>query len=932
MALLLLSGCVKDSLFDIFKSNESELVVSVDIPEPTVMKTRAGITGGLIESLYVLMFDKNGLFLSRHKGELVASGNYANYRFKDIPMNDDGDSRILHFVANATWTNFSDAASIGKSESEIIPSITVTGDIVAYWQRVVVANGMPGPKGTTIDLSETIHLLRNVAKISVKNLTNEPTSTKYITNISYTIGQYIDKGTVAPYSPSTGEFDKEAVTEPDGTLVSIREDESEFVAAQDGSNGEISVPKYIYERKNSVAQSQTYIIIKGYFQTELVSNNTTVPCYYKIDLADKEATQLLDLQRNYHYIVTINDAAKAGYSTLADAMNNAASNNINASVAVSEYTAISDGQDILRMEKAVFSFVRANQDFSISYAYVDGITGATNNAGVNISLTQDASQPVVDANGISYTTTNGATITGRTASFVPPTDIYQATVTLQKNSLTRKVLLRLRSPMNFLNLTATPNPIASGVGQIVNLSFKFPADISPAVFPMPIYVTTKKLSPDPSVGSQNLSIDPSPSGDYRYIYMAPYLGFNADGVTPKAHNIFMVSNSPSTNENVKLSAELFNDAMMQITSANMSALTAMSFTPNPVMRTAGTPVTLYFTIPAGQTAPYQIGIFTDHLEYVSQSTGTSCEWDNEQVCYVYTTSTTGIQTIQFKTKDAASDEIVRIDGYRFASIWTSRTTSAGAFATSTIAYPAGFGIGNAANISFSFNTLGQQYVGSGIWIYFYAQNLEPISGSDMETVSPGVYRKWVTTTGTQTANFTQKNLPTTEVITLKSDAFTDAVITSTLGYNFLSPVTQVTRPYFTTGTGTTTENKPSGTNTTTTRYLRFRVPADATRSAANPLWIWLSSGSGLSYYSTPSGCTIFNPSGNAITGNNTLNTTTTTGYWIQVTAVTQTDCYIVVRNRSANYAQPIIMKSVTGQGSTTQSTNSNVYFETVNLN
>ena len=187
--------------------------------------------------------------------------------------------------------------------------LTVTDGIVAYWQRVELPDGVVGTKNTTITLKDDVSLLRNIAKITVKNLSNEPVTGNYLTNVSFAIGGYIDRGTVAPYSASSGHFTKGVVTEAlNGNIVSIVDEENEFVSAQNGSGGNLSEAQNIYERKNSVARNQTYIIIKAYFQDTPAVTNTTRPSYYKIDfVSNRTATELLDIERNYHYIIHIND-------------------------------------------------------------------------------------------------------------------------------------------------------------------------------------------------------------------------------------------------------------------------------------------------------------------------------------------------------------------------------------------------------------------------------------------------------------------------------------------------------------------------------------------------------------------------------------------------------------------------------------------------
>ena len=155
-----------------------------------------------------------------------------------MPTTKEGELLILHFVANYDWALFSDAANVGKGEAEVMNKLTVTDGTVAYWQRVELPGGIVGTKNTTITLTDDVSLLRNIAKVTVKNLTNERVTSSYLTDVSFAIGGYVDRGTVAPYSASSRRFTKGAITEAlDGTIIPISDDESEFVSAQNGSGG-----------------------------------------------------------------------------------------------------------------------------------------------------------------------------------------------------------------------------------------------------------------------------------------------------------------------------------------------------------------------------------------------------------------------------------------------------------------------------------------------------------------------------------------------------------------------------------------------------------------------------------------------------------------------------------------------------------------------
>lgn len=919
---LILSGCQQFDTDTSFNDGYAQLVVSLDIPAPSVAKTRANITDELT-SLYVLVFDKNGLYLSKYKGEIVSStATTANYKFGSMPTTKEGELLILHFVANYDWALFSDAANVGKGEAEVMDKLTVTDGTVAYWQRVELPGGIVGTKNTTITLTDDVSLLRNIAKVTVKNLTNERVTSSYLTDVSFAIGGYVDRGTVAPYSASSRRFTKGAITEAlDGTIIPVSDDESEFVSAQNASGGNQSEAKYIYERKNSTARNQTYMIIKAYFQNTSEPTNATRPSYYKIDfVGSRTATELLDIERNYHYILNINDAAVEGYSTLQEAVDNPASNNINAAILVAEYTSVSDGVHVLQIEKAVYSFVNSNQDFQIKYSYYDVKTGVVDNSKVTVTLVQDESMKVID--GGTFSNGNGV-ISARTANIPTDNSIYQATFiisALSPGELSRKVTIRLGKPMDFLKVSVTPNKgdeptdctVGNLVGQPVTIAFSFPPDISPALFPLPVYVYTKKLSPDPTkMGIDPLSIDPLPNGTFRYVYMAPYLGNDVNDV-PHAHTIYLVTSTPASNEDIVLASEYFNDVTIKLQSASVPVLNNVKFNPNPVLKLKDQPVDLTFDIPvvADQTLPYKIRIYTDYLEYVSTTTGVKCVWDEMLGVYVYTTNTAGSQKISFKVKQAESSEYVRIDGDRFASTTIRRTIAVGEFKDVSVNVT-GNTSGSPVDMTFSFNEAGDIYAGSGAYVYFTTRYLSPASGSGIEaTGKADEYRMPISFVGVHTASFVLREdmiLGGTENVKMSSSTFNDyyAEVNIFQTHIFGSRISGYSdRPvlyseYYATPVSL------SGRDGMSTQ-LRFYIP-DGAASDKNPLWVYFKCTSRITLMNnTHTGIAEVSPAGSSSSGNE---------FWLKITASGDKIVSFVPDSNSATGTMTLM--SVSGAGAKT---------------
>ncbi|MGL6179610.1 MAG: hypothetical protein ACRC13_10480 [Tannerellaceae bacterium] len=532
--------------------------------ENKITKTRQSsspIEQGTIKNMYLLVFDEFGLFQSRHKGSEFASGISGDYVFNNITLSAKGAKRTLHFVANHDWSDFSDAAHLRKHESEVVTKLCVAEGEVAYWQRQVLENGFETEAGGTLHLSQTVSLLRNIAQIAIVNKTNDNLqSNGYLSNVSFAICNDLDRGTVAPFDRINNTFEH-VTTEPSTFVINSSVDESDFIRAQNNGSDPL-IPKNLYERANSTAKQNTFVILKGYFQRAGQSINTTIPSYYKLDICEDGASRLLDIQRNVCYQITLLSVASQGYSTLTEAIAGASNNNINASVASSEILQVSDGNLILTVDNTLLTFTQSGINFSVGYTCYDIRTGKVDNSNVTVTMDQDANYPVVAGR---INSSVPGIVTGTTAAFLPVNDIYHATITVSKGALSRKVRLRLRSPMNFGNVTTNPvnGIVDKAAGTPVSISFTFPADLEQEQFPISVYIYSKKLSPNvqSSNNEGNLSIDTTLEGSYRYVYTAPYKGLDSNN-NPVIHTVHLKTVFSEIDEVVVLDADLFNSHLI----------------------------------------------------------------------------------------------------------------------------------------------------------------------------------------------------------------------------------------------------------------------------------------------------------------------------------------------------------------------------------
>lgn len=675
--------------------------------------TRAAITAGMIDNLYVLVFDGSGRFISRHRATL--SSGVSTYKVT-LPIS--ASPRILHFVANYTWSNFSDVASLAKNETEIIPSLSVGSGTIAYWQRLERPTGIAAGA-----LSSTISLLRNVLRVSTVNLT---TGNFRLANVTFGMGDVLDKGIVSPFNTASATpfVQGDAAVAESPTAVFNILTEAQFATAGTTTVA-TGTPINAYERKNATSTRPAFVIVKGYYQTPTNPTNVTVASYYKIDIVDPAAETLLNLRRNIHYVLRLNSVANGGYPTLAEAMHAPASNNISSSILIQEFTSVSDGTSQLNVETVSRLFVKAGQAFSIKYSYIpNSSTGVVNNTSVTVQLVQDALRPVVS--GTLTNTTSTGTISGTTAALPGITDVNTATIVVTAGGLQRKINLRLRPPYDFTNRSISPASVANATDQPVELRFTIPNTMNESEFPMPIYISSRKLSPNLQGNTSDLEVDVQ-GGQYRYIYIAEGIGEQV---------VSFVTNSTNSTETITISGDYFRDATYALNTVLRQPLTNLNFTPNGDALAAqkNQTVNMTFTIPivVGVLPPFAINIHTNDLTFQSAASGTVVATN---FGYTYTTNNTGNHTVVFRTNKADNEEYVRIDESRYASIGFMRLCKKMDFVNPRFTAVSGV-TGNPISMWFALPSAYDFALNDNkCEVYIYTTQLEPATGNPSNLVA-----------------------------------------------------------------------------------------------------------------------------------------------------------------------------------------------------
>lgn len=631
ISLLGLIACVSDSPDIPEVVPEDGLIkFSVAIPEAEVItKGKDDLAGTNLNSLYLLVFDENGLFLSRYK----ATRTGTSYT---VELINSSRPRYIHFVANYNWTGFSDVANIFKDEKELIPSLTIK-DEVAYWKRISLPNGI-----SQANFPTSVELIRNIAKISIQNLTDLGSLKPKLTNMQFAIANQLEYGTIAPFSNAA--FTEGAVTEAAA---------SAFLPLTAFS----STPQFLYERKNSTATQPLFLIIKADYVP--INNGAVVTCYYKLDLINAGDLNLIDITRNFHYLVKVNEVQQLGYSTLQEAMLSPASNNINSSIVLQPLLTVSNGTAVLGVETTSLVLTKPNQTFNIQFAYFpNGTSLAYDNTGASVVLmNDDINNPVIPSTpGLSVSYSPGK-ITGTTGA-MPSALLSKGKIIVSKLGLTRTILVQFRYPYTMEMPFFSPNPVVQASNLAVSLSFDIPSIVPDNAFPMKFYVTAPNLTPNNTLNTLPVIIE---GGKYKYEYTATQRGTQV---------LYFKTNLSNSTGSVVISNSLFTDAIVNLTSSATNVKTFISwFSIKPSLMPSGYQIVLNLKLPSG-SSPVDVNINTTSL-IIDPNNATTGEMVNVTPItggYKYhATSSGSLVQLYFKTTQSNASEAITLSATGFTT-------------------------------------------------------------------------------------------------------------------------------------------------------------------------------------------------------------------------------------------------------------------------
>ena len=517
--MFVLAACSHDNIGVEPNPEEGAVLVNFSVQVPEMQVATRSFTDQKITSLHLLVFDENGYFVQAAE----ATGTFGVekgevYEFSASLMQSPY-KRVVHFIANSPIANANVENYEYGSETALINALTTSDSQDAYWQRVVLSNGILDGNEEMKEAFTEVPLVRNFVKISVDN------QAAIFNYESIAVINVPDKGTVAPFNVNNGMYATYSAgiaykTLNDAGYYGYEPSDMEIVNT-DTSNPTFATEHYIYERRqNQDDEDYTYVIIKGKY------NNSETSTYYKVDIVDdnKEPYNLL---RNFNYVIKIKSVLGPGYESADAAAKAAASNNISASIDTKNLLNISDGSSRLYVEY-VNKVITKPGTFTLKYKYLPNIsdnTQANYNAPANDDV--DLSKVVV---GDVIASSSKASIDDasgwRTITFTTPATITETklqTITIKAGVLQREINLILCKPF-VLNVTSTPSGSAA-LNADATVTLGLPAGLPAAIFPLEFVIVETGLSISPDASKNNLPVRTSLNVNGQTVSGGQYFGF-----------------------------------------------------------------------------------------------------------------------------------------------------------------------------------------------------------------------------------------------------------------------------------------------------------------------------------------------------------------------------------------------------------------------
>lgn len=520
--------------------------LSVGVVLPDMKEATRTMAAPAIERLHLLVFDDNGLLSEAVNAELDTTQNTewgetsAPTYFK-VKLARTDYKRTIHFVANSPIANVMDYPM--STEGNILTSLVVSGEQDAYWQRVVLPNGITGTQGKDANDNviyvptdevkaalSNVPLVRNNSRVKVVNaLTSDK---KQLRELAFVLVNIPASGTVVPFNNNSGEFvnftadtDYTALDaanydgfEPanrdlinntfTGGVLNCENGTAWVTATADVNSGY----HYLYERNQKLEPA--YVIVRGIYDTD------TTPTYYKIDIINSEGVSY-NLLRNIQYTVNITNVLGSGFATAEEAYNAGPTNNLNFSVETKNLLNLSDGESAFYVEYTQKVINQSGATVTLRYRYVTDLSTGANNSDAVVITKGDGEVISGDiADGDGTTDDDGWNTMSFTAGTIPAEGESAKTqiVTLTAGSFARNVEFILTRPYT-LKLDV-PDKVGDNLGSSVISSLILEERLPMGIFPLEFVVVAENnsLSPDAELNTlpvvTGVKVDGTPGGQH----------------------------------------------------------------------------------------------------------------------------------------------------------------------------------------------------------------------------------------------------------------------------------------------------------------------------------------------------------------------------------------------------------------------------------
>ena len=499
VAFMALSACQQEQRTAPVDQDGERVTVSLSVDVPHYAPMRAvhqeGINENEIKTLELLVFNTEGLMADYALAKDLTKQNDGKYTFT-ARLKPQSSPCVIHFVANRNYGGSDSGRQyLGRKESDVLLSDLVTMTEVSQAKSIPMwARYKYNEVQENSNLGE-IQLLRSMAKFTLESHTTK------LANVSYTLCNSYDCGTVAPFKRAALPDLDEAFSIVDRVPTIPRET---LLANGDAGLGWYSdgTPVYGFERRNKAAKPISCLVIRAKY------DGATDYSYYKLDFV-KSANRLerYDLLRNYWYKVTINDALAAGAPSLDEALAGPAVNNLALSEELQAYPSYSDGKGRLEVEASSYILIHGEGTltFKANY-YPEGSATAQNDKLQIVAVRNATDYNAIKGKGdVSIDNTTGQITATLQPALIETSRISDIIVGVTGDpDLMRIVRVEVRKPYNYelFQVNGQPavgNAVTADVhGQKGALSFviTLPEDFKAQQLPMRLRFFTEHFYPD----------------------------------------------------------------------------------------------------------------------------------------------------------------------------------------------------------------------------------------------------------------------------------------------------------------------------------------------------------------------------------------------------------------------------------------------------